>query len=524
MSFGLYGRCMIKSDETEVTVENVVAILNKALPYHWENRSEIQYLWYYYRGLQPILNREKQVRPEICNKIVENRANEIVSFKSGYLMGEPLQYVSRGNGDNLSDAINQLNEFVFAEEKPAKDKELADWFHICGTSFRMVLPDEDVGEDDDSPFEIYTLDPRNTFVVYNNGLGNKPLLGVKYVVDDNGIVHYSCYSDREYFEIVESHIIKAEPHILGDIPIIEYPLNIARIGAFELVIPLLDAINLTDSNRQDGVEQFIQALMLFHNVDISSEDYEKLREEGAIKFRDIDPQLKAEVSYLTSTLNQGETQTLVDHMYQTVLTICGMPNRNGGTSTSDTGSAVIMRDGWSAAEARAKDSELMFKKSERIFLKLILNICKTLKGMDLKVCNIEIRFTRRNYENILQKAQVLDLMLKNSKIHPRLAFEHCGLFVDSDLAYTLSAEYEEEQEKQLKEAQQWINGSKEAQEWFERTKRVIELLEQQLGTQNSLEKQNTEKEDETDDSNTDKGNGAAGGNAAQARQQSGSAD
>lgn len=353
MSFGLYGRRMIKSDETEVTVENVVAILNKALPYHWENRSEIQYLWYYYRGLQPILNREKQVRPEICNKIVENRANEIVSFKSGYLMGEPLQYVSRGNGDNLSDAINQLNEFVFAEEKPAKDKELADWFHICGTSFRMVLPDEGVDEDDDSPFEIYTLDPRNTFVVYNNGLGNKPLLGVKYVVDDNGIVHYSCYSDHEYFEIVESHIIKVEPHILGDIPIIEYPLNIARIGAFELVIPLLDAINLTDSNRQDGVEQFIQALMLFHNVDILSDDYEKLREEGAIKFRDIDPQLKAEVSYLTSTLNQGETQTLVDHMYQTVLTICGMPNRNGGTSTSDTGSAVIMRDGWSAAEARA---------------------------------------------------------------------------------------------------------------------------------------------------------------------------
>lgn len=199
MSFGLYGRRMIKSDETEVTVENVVAILNKALPYHWENRSEIQYLWYYYRGLQPILNREKQVRPEICNKIVENRANEIVSFKSGYLMGEPLQYVSRGNGDNLSDAINQLNEFVFAEEKPAKDKELADWFHICGTSFRMVLPDEDVGEDDDSPFEIYTLDPRNTFVVYNNGLGNKPLLGVKYVVDDNGIVHYSCYSDHQFF-------------------------------------------------------------------------------------------------------------------------------------------------------------------------------------------------------------------------------------------------------------------------------------------------------------------------------------
>ena len=488
----LNGRRMILTDETEVNIGNVVQILRKALPYHWKNRSEISYLWSYYKGRQPILNRVKEVRPEITNKIVENRANEIVSFKSGYLMGEPLQYVSRGNAENIADAINQLNEFVFAEEKPAKDKELADWFHVCGTSFRMVLPDEMAGEDDESPFEIYTLDPRNTFVVYNNGLGNKPILGVKYVVDENGVVHYSCYSDHEYFEIVESKVISYDTHILGEIPIIEYPLNMARIGAFELVIPLLDAINLTDSNRLDGVEQFIQALMLFHNVDISSEDFDELRERGAIKFKDIDPQLKAEINYLVSNLNQGETQTLVDHMYQTVLTICGMPNRNGGSSTSDTGSAVIMRDGWSAAEARAKDSELMFKKSERIFLKVVLNICRTLADMDLKVCNVEIRFTRRNYENILQKAQVLDLMLKNNKIHPRLAFEHCGLFVDSDLAYTLSAEYAEEQEQK-------------AQELFEQQQRM-------------------KQEGNDDDSGNNEGNGGADGKSAETREQSGNTD
>lgn len=488
----LNGRRMILTDETEVNIGNVVQILRKALPYHWKNRSEISYLWSYYKGRQPILNRVKEVRPEITNKIVENRANEIVSFKSGYLMGEPLQYVSRGNAENIADAINQLNEFVFAEEKPAKDKELADWFHICGTSFRMVLPDEMAEEDDESPFEIYTLDPRNTFVVYNNGLGNKPILGVKYVVDENGVVHYSCYSDHEYFEIVESKVISYDTHILGEIPIIEYPLNMARIGAFELVIPLLDAINLTDSNRLDGVEQFIQALMLFHNVDISSEDFDELRERGAIKFKDIDPQLKAEINYLVSNLNQGETQTLVDHMYQTVLTICGMPNRNGGSSTSDTGSAVIMRDGWSAAEARAKDSELMFKKSERIFLKVVLNICRTLADMDLKVCNVEIRFTRRNYENILQKAQVLDLMLKNNKIHPRLAFEHCGLFVDSDLAYTLSAEYAEEQEQK-------------AQELFEQQQRM-------------------KQEGNDDDSGNNEGNGGADGKSAETREQSGNTD
>lgn len=418
---------------------------------HLHNEADIKYLYDYYRGVQPILGRKKDVRPEINNKLVENRANEVISFKVGYLMGEPIQYVSRGEGN--SEAINRLNEYVFAEDKAAKDKELADWFHICGTSYRMVLPDAP-GEEDEAPFEVYTLDPRYAFVVYHNGLGNKPVMGVKYINREKEGILFSVYTPTMYYECTQTEVLKEEPHPLGDIPIIEYPLNQARIGAFELVLPLLDAINRVDSNRLDGVEQFVQALMRFHNVDISSADYKALREEGAISYKDIDASMKAEVDYITSELNQTQTQTLVDHLYQTVLTICGMPNRNGGSSTSDTGSAVIMRDGWSAAEARAKDTELMFKKSEKQFLKLLLHICRTMSDLDLKLSDIEIRFTRRNYENIQEKAQVLTTMLDNGKIHPQLAFAHCGLFVDSEMAYTMSKEYAEQQAERAKQIQE----------------------------------------------------------------------
>ena len=450
----LRGRTVIKSMEKEVTINNVVSILNRALITHWKNRAEIRYLWNYYRGVQPILNRTKEVRPEINNMVVENRADEIVSFKSGYLMGEPLQYVARGDDESVGDAINQLNDFVFAEEKAAKDKELADFFHICGTSYRMILPDEG-DEEDESPFEIYTLEPWNTFVVYENSLAKKPLLGVSYVTDADGDITYSCYSKTEYFEIKRDAVIAHENHIIGDIPIIEYPLNMARIGAFEVVITLLNAINTVDSNRIDGVEQFVQALMLFHNVEISTDDYHKLREEGAIKFRDVDLNMKAEVDYLINELKQGETQTLKDDLYQTVLTITGMPSQaDGNNSDSSNNGAVILRNGWQAAEARAKDTELMFKKSERVFLKIALNICKTLRGMDLKLKNVDIKFTRRNYENILQKAHVLDTMLKNDKIHPQLAFTHSGMFTDSESAYKMSAEYYEEVKKEQEELMQ----------------------------------------------------------------------
>lgn len=439
----LAGRTVIYTDVDVIDRSNVVQVLNKALETHDVNKSDIQYLYDYYKGKQPILNRVKDIRPEINNKLVENRANEIVSFKVGYLMGEPIQYVCRGGSDVFSEAINQLNEFVFAEDKAAKDKELADWFTICGTSYRMVLPDS-TDDSDEAPFEIYTLDPRYSFVVYHSGLGNKRKMGVKYIVLQDNSVVYSVYTDKMYFEIKDDKIVKAQPHSLGCVPIIEYPANTARLGAFEIVLPLLDAINDIGSNRLDGVEQFVQSILLLKGVDIDSDEFKDLKENGGLKVP-----LEGDAKYLVQELNQTQTQTLVDYMYQTVLTICGMPNRNGGSSTSDTGSAVIMRDGWSAAEARAKDTELMFKMSEKEFLRLVIAITNTLRDMDLKLSAIEIRFTRRNYENIQEKAQVLTTMLSNSKIHPLLAFTHCGLFTDPTLAFNESMEWYEEQEAKL---------------------------------------------------------------------------
>lgn len=437
----LYGRRVIYTDCNEITKKNLLSVLEKALSTHGKNRGEIQYLYDYYKGKQPIRNRTKEIRPEINNKIVVNRANEIVSFKVSYLMGEPVQYVSRSTED-ITENLNRLNEYVFAEDKAAKDTELAKWFTICGTAYRMVLPDKNK-EEDESPFEIYTLDPRYSFVVYHSGLGNKPMMGVKTVLLEDNTELHSIYTSNMYFEVKDGVIIKEEKHSLGVVPIIEYPANPERLGAFEIVIGLLDAINETASNRLDGVEQFIQALLILKGVDIDSEEFKTLKENGGLKVP-----LEGDAYYLIQELNQTQTQTLVDDMYDTVLTICGMPNRNGGSSTSDTGSAVIMRDGWTNAESRAKDTETMFKMSEKRFLRIAIQFANTLRNMDLKLSAIDIRFTRRNYENIQVKSQVLTTMLNNDKIHPRLAFAHSGLFVDPELAYTQSVEYAAEKKKE----------------------------------------------------------------------------
>ena len=439
------GRTVILTNAKSITRENLLTVLTQAKMAHSKNKTEIEYLFNYYKGKQPILDRKKEVRPDICNTIVVNRANEIVAFKTGYLCGEPIQYINRNGEDTVTENINTLNEYMFSEDKASQDEEIVEWGNICGTAYRLVLPD-DRGETDEAPFEMYTLDPRYAFVVYSNGIGKKPLMGVIESQDESNVTHYSIYTEDKYFHVLESSIVEETPHILGMIPIFEYPANNARLGAFEIVLPLLDAINNVESNRLDGVEQIVQAFIKFINCDITKDEYEAFLEMGAIKVKSVDG-APADVGVVTTELNQDQTQTLSENLYNTVLTICGMPNRNGGNSTSDTGSAVLLRDGWSLAEARAKDSEHIFKRAEKQMLKLVLKICNTSGELALKLSDISLKFTRRNYENIQSKSQVLISMLQQEKIHPLLAFSSSGLFIDPEEAYTLSMKYYEEQQK-----------------------------------------------------------------------------
>ncbi len=453
----MFGRRVIKTSATEITESNVLEVLQKALSVHELNRSEIEYLWNYYKGDQPVLHRIKEVRPEICNKVVENRANEIVSFKVGYLCGEPIQYVGRNTSEEVTKQITLLNELMFAEDKASQDQELVEWQMICGTAYRLVLPDAD-GEEDEAPFELYTLDPRDTFVVYSNEIGNRPLMGVKYGKDDNEVLRFSIYTRDRYY-LVEGTLLKeSKPHALGMVPIFEYPANNARLGSFEIVLSLLDTLNNIESNRMDGMEQIIQAFIKFINCDITKEEYEEFIKLGAIKVKSVEG-ANADVDTVTTELNQDQSQTLKDDCYNAILTICGMPNRNGGSSTSDTGAAVLLRDGWSLAEARAKDSEHIFKRSEKKMLKLVLRICRDLSDLTLRLKDIDMKFTRRNYEAIQSKSQVLDTMLKNEKIHPQLAFEHCGMFTDPESAYMQSMKHYEEVQAKAAELAQATNPS-----------------------------------------------------------------
>ena len=441
-----YGRRKIRTDADKITAANVVDEVSKAYAVHCLNQGEIQKLWDYYRGKTAVLLKEKEIRPEINHKINENRCFEVVGFHKGYVFGEPIQYVRRetsksdADDDVIASDINALNGYMADANKAAHDAALAEWLYIAGTSYRLALPNAKWDADgDESPFEIHTLDPRNTFVVYSNSIGERPVMSVNIVEHDRGEKEFFVYTEDSSFGFREFGAVTETKHTLGMIPIIEYPADNARLGVFEIALPLMDALDELQSNRMDDLVQFVNSFLAVFGATIDEETYKKLNELKTLCVPE-----GTDAKYLSANMSQADVQTLKDDLYQSILTICGVPNRNGGSSTSDTGTAVIYRDGYATADARARATELMFKSSEKNFLKLILRILRDTVGTNLRLTDIEAHFTRRNYENITAKSQVLISMLNNPKIHPELAFAYSGMFVDPESAYLQSAAYYEE--------------------------------------------------------------------------------
>ena len=472
-----FGRRVLRYslEKKDLTAEKIMEILPEVLREHEKNAREINYLYRYYKGFQPILKKEKNVRPEINNKVLENHAFEIVEFKKAYVYGEPVQYVQKGekNSESVNPEISVINKFMESEDKSSKDKDLAEWQYICGTAYRWADADGQ-DDEDDAPFEISTPDPRRTFVVYSSGIKGEQLFSGHYswfsknLISEDGQSYTSKYriitiytEDKMYkfkesfgvCELMQQNLpqigiddekekqVEAYPLLIKGHRIVEYPLNTARLGLIELVMSGLNALNRIKSDDLDGIDQFIQSLLVFVNQQIDVEDFKKLIEAGAIEVATQEPGKPADVKLLTSQLLHSETKIVTDDIYNNVLTICGIPRLNDKPSGGDTGQARLLGEGWTMADERAKQDELSFKKSERQFLKLILNICKHENQIkNLKISDIDIKFTRNKSDNLLVKTQGL-MNMKQAQVTPEVAFTICGLFSDPNDVYAKSNKF-----------------------------------------------------------------------------------
>ncbi len=426
--------------------DSVAAILNDVLPYHYENVCDITYLHDFVRGDQPILRRVKEVRPEIKNIVVENRAFEIVKFKRDYTFSHPIQYTNSSTNDALP--IDLINTYARLDGKAAKDLALMEWMCTSGNGYRITLPNIGFTEDE-APYYSAVLDPREGFIVYSCDVHRRPIMAGTIVKQKDAKTDKETYDCAVYtkkskyewrnvdcFANFATTTPEETPNIYGLIPIVEYRLNDNRIGYVELCHSLFNSVNTLDSNRIDALEQFVQSYLVFLGCDVPKD------ENGNPNIKQGDVILippnqnnsgNMDVKFIVAQLDQAQTQISKEDLLQSINEICFAPDRQGrNTGGGDTGQAVSLRNGWGTAEADAKATCQMFAPSEHEHLKIVLAICRKADGVDLEgmtLGDIGIAFSRNHSDNLLVKAQALEILIR-SGMNEEDATEVVGLVND----------------------------------------------------------------------------------------------
>jgi len=448
----MFGRLDIYASYDDINEENLIGELNSALVYHVRNMLAEEFLYWYTRGVQPILNRHKEVREDILNIVQVNMAAEVVDFKNGYLLQKPCAYVARRKGAQTK--VKKLNEYLYRSGKGEADNKTADWFHRVGKGALFVEPTDD----NDTPFRAYALDPRSAFVVYSLRPGNKPVMGVNMVTVD-GVAKFDVFTEKMVYHLSGTVVGKmitteknhdflatatsidySEPNVLGYIPIIEYRYNSINTAAFELAIPLIDEISNLTSNACDGVEQFIQSLAIAVNCEFPENvTLTDIRKAGMIALRSIGEN-KADFKVLSEQLDQSQTKVLTDTLEEKIARICAMPNRSEGRNYDTTGAAQLAALGWYQADCSARNTEDLFKESNRQFDRIIVEILRRKGILDIDLNDFELNFPHGETANVQSKAQAFQTLMA-AGMHPELAAEKSGISSDPVKDMKMSEEY-----------------------------------------------------------------------------------
>lgn len=440
-----FGRRVIYTNAPDISAENIVTELANALVDHQFNQRAIAYLDKYYRGDQPILYRKKDVREEINNRVVENHAYELVESKTADLYGEPVQYVLKGTDDTKARMISELNRQLESEDKAALDIERGRWASICGTSYYGVWDNREPHDPyDETNFFLTVEHPARTFVVYYADTG-KPAFSCQIKESETGESYYMVFTNRYWFRIENDEVVDFGDNGNYMIPVIEYPNNERRLSDIEITITMTDELNKMQSDRMNGIEQFVQALMLFKNCEISEEKFMQMVKLGAVTVKTTTNGYDADVKMLTSELDQTQSQVAKDDVYDNFLIVQGKPGRQEN-SGGDTGQAVVLRNGYYDEDKRAELRVPLFKKCERAMLRVVLNKIRvaTSGQFVLRISDIEIKPKRSKLENMMVKAQVLQI-LHQIGIDDRIAIKTVNLFYDPEEVVAASASRMEEQ-------------------------------------------------------------------------------
>lgn len=450
------GRIKIYTDVKEITESNVITVLSEAMLKHEQNRSQIRELINFEKGDQPLM-REKKVRKDIDIKSISNLAHQITEFWLGYFWGNHMAFVQKSdkhpknsNPTDNDSAITLLNEMYDAEDMESKDQLLAYYLEVCGTCCQLIDIKRNP-DDEDAVFDLVTLNPLYSFVVYSSDAYERPMMGVSYSEDENGSRIFTCVTDDAIYEIrdmveivngakknegMKLNELEIPINPFGRVNIVEFERATDRTGVFERQLDELNALNILESDLCNDVAQTTQANWWGNDIELDKDD------DGKVK----GPQAGQWI--LTKTNGQGKQPNIkglvlnydyagvlsnIQAKHDGILERTFTPKQTEQSGGSTTG-ATSLSSGWTATEAVACKQAAIIKRGFKERNRLALIAIKKSPDTDpespllkLKNSDIEIRPIRQKSYDMATKINSLATMVQNF-VHPRVAMEAIDFF------------------------------------------------------------------------------------------------
>lgn len=425
-----YGRQRIILDYEEVTKQNIIEILEKAIEIHNNNKEDCNYLIDYVLGKQDILNRSASETSNINNRVVVNHAYPTTREIIGYTLGSPIELTAVKMEDKAD--VEVLNNTYNYEEMYVVDTNAATYASICGVGYYITLPSPDITKDNtpEIPMISEALDPRTTFVVQSTMVTNPQLMSCHYVETEDHTI-YTCYTNTHKFIVTDMETVKVENNPIGYDPITMLENSLFLTGDWEQAIPVMNATNLVASDSLNEIEGTIRSILVLIGSELDEDDDSALSTIKKNRLLQLtSPQgSNVDAKFISPSLDATTVQNIRDYLDDVRNIITGIPDRDTTTGGGDTGAAVLNRNGWTDIEIVAKLKELFIKKAKKKQLAVAISILKNLNLISdtLLAMNVDVNIDRHRMDGLTNRASAFATLIATKELATIDCLEMTGL-------------------------------------------------------------------------------------------------
>ena len=398
--------------------ELLLALLNEQ---RRQRETRLEILKRYYDGNHAILERARAPWGLPNNRLAHALPAYIAAVAAGYLVGAPVQYSLKKHPA----AFDQLVAALRRSDAQSVDADLAVDAAVYGKAVELCYADAQAKP------RIAQADPRYSFVVYDDTVEHRSLLGITVsdvldkrlkkcreritVCTDSLIVHMERRSSETPMEVSRA------AHYFGGVPMTEYWNNAAETGDFEAVLPLIDAYDTLQSDRVNDKQQFTDAIMVLKGVGaLGLEDAEtdalpdddpaaaamaasqRLRRTRTLFL----PGDGADAGFITKPDSETGAELLRKSLADDIHKLSFVPDLTDARFAGDV-SGVAMRFKLLGFEQRVKIKERWFREALRTRLARMAHFLQVQGVAELDVDQVQITFSRSLPVNDLEIAKTV---------------------------------------------------------------------------------------------------------------------